>query len=355
MFLAVLFHALNFPSNSRGYHMQTSPVGAAKLGDVYSKVVSSEDWPASTIAEITTYTFDFVAVDDSERQHTIFRMEYLDYPGEILQPDKLDEEQLEKLSKEISSAQALFGLIDGMRLRQLLRGEPRGRDYLTAELLPTISLLQSASCPVQLVLTKWDAVCDGDGHGSVGDQQRFAQVREALAAIPQIDALVRFRRKRRTRLIPVSSLGPEFVTPPDDDGMSGKRPGGRLRPINIEVPLCAVIPDLLKQVQMSLDESQRSKLRRFMRGRMFRDVRSLVTSLLKSAGGAVLGGHPQAVVFLEWLFGRHDVSWRTMRSLPAPPDLQRLRVRVIQQMETRVSVLEVVWPDSVLSGGDREG
>jgi hypothetical protein len=46
----------------------------------------------------------------------------------------------------------------------------------------------------------------------------------------------------------------------DPNGAMVKNRDGKMRPINVDVPLCAVVPDVFKQVESSLDDETRQEL-----------------------------------------------------------------------------------------------
>lgn len=341
--LSVLFHQLNYRVAGRPYRLQTPASHAARLADIYVKLIDTkQDWPGAThMGDKFVYVLDYVSDDDS----TILRMNYLDYAGEILEPAQQNAAKLDELAADIGGAHALLGLIDGARVRQLLLGEPEGETYFNAVLLPMIGFVQRASCPVQLVVTKWDMIHNLEMSGAVDDQVRFDEVKRSLIAIPQIGALFAHRGGRRIRLIPLSALGPHFATL-DDEGVPCKRSAGRLRPMNIDLPLCAVLPDLLRQVEQSLDEPLRRRIAAYMRTRMWDDASSLASMLIKSAGGRVLGGVNQGLVFLEWIANQRRRRGRARRRPAQQRDPALLRAELIKHMEQRVATLEHMWPGS---------
>ena len=65
--------------------------------------------------------------------------------------------------------------------------------------------------------------------------------------------------KKMPTLIPVSAIGRKFATM-DDEGRMVKNKAGRLRPVNVEIPLCAVLPDLFAQIQEQLDQADEDRL-----------------------------------------------------------------------------------------------
>lgn len=348
--LSSMFHGLNYRSPSRPYHLETRAEDAVVLARIRAQIIDPEKpWPASTpLPDKHEYPFDFVAYDAAERRRTILRMSYLEYAGEIFEGSSAESRaQLKEVEAHVREAHALLGLIDGYRLRQLLLSDPAADGYFQAVLLPMLGFMQRATCPIQLVVTKWDDLRDlGDGR-PVDDGLRFKEVMSALMDIPQVKALVSFAGSRRLRVIPVSAVGIHFADLDDGREPPKKRSNATLAPINVDVPLCAVVPDLLRQVESSLDEPLQRRVRRYVRGRLWQDARSLVLSLLQSPAGAVLRGVTEAVVFLEWMLRRTPGTRRVPRAPGGDLELQRLRAELIRHMEGKVDHLGFTHPDSV--------
>lgn len=350
LLLSSMYHALNFPSNARPYHLETGAADATLLANIRDQVLDRDaGWPSATpLVDERDFRFDYVARDASGQKHTILRMEYLDYAGEILTPgDQEGIANLEKLEERIQGAHALLGLIDGIKLRKFKQGDPEGLRYFDAVLLPMIGFMQQASCPIQLVVTKWDLVPDLDRPGPVNEIKELKQVREALMSVPQIRALVEDRGSRKIRFIPVSAVGWHFARLAEGDDTPVKLPDGELAPVNVDIPLCAVIADLLQQAAESLDRPLRRRITSYVRRSLWQDAQSLVAVLLQSPVGAVLRGVDGVLVFLEWIVRQTPAPWWTRRSVGVDPEQERLRGELIAHMEARVQMLETMLPESV--------
>lgn len=348
--LSSMFHGLNYRSPSRPYHLETRAEDAVVLARVRAQIIDpKKPWPASTtLSDKREYPFDFVGYDADERRRTILRMSYLEYAGEIFEGSSAESRaQLKEVEAHVQEAHALIGLIDGYRLRQLLLSDPAADGYFQAVILPMLGFMQRATCPIQLVVTKWDDLRDlGDGR-PVDDGLRFKEVMSALMDIPQVKALVSHAESRRLRVIPISAVGIHFADLDDGREPPKKRSNASLAPINVDVPLCAVVPDLLRQVESSLDEPLQRRVRRYVDGRLWQDARSLVLSLLQSRAGAVLRGFSEGVVFLEWMVRRTPETRRVPRAPGGDLELQRLRAELIRHMEGKVDHLGFTYPDSV--------
>jgi hypothetical protein len=373
VFLSSLFHTLNYRKPGRSYHLETDAAQRVALGSLYSRVSdTSQPWPKGTsTGETREFVFDCVASDGTDTQHPVLRMSYLDFAGELIEEEKDDGGiALADLAERIKGAHALLGMIDGLKVLQLLRGEPAGRSYFQRGLQPMFGFMQSASCPIHLVVTKWDLVRDFGEPEDADDEYRLGRVIEALLQYEHIRALVYVHSRRQiVRLIPVSAVGADFVEL-DADGRVVKRPDGQLRPTNVEVPLCAVLPDLFRQVEGSLDQSLRRQLDRAVWKDIVRDSGAVASAIgrilsrpagtglrfsLQAALGRDLGGEA-TTMFVHWLsrpFDREDQEIgrkRNRRELQLA-ELERLRRNVLDDFTRSVMRLEAVMPNSQLSHG----
>jgi hypothetical protein len=366
VFLASMFHKLNYQAPGRSYYLQSDAQQRVALGRIYSSVSdTARPWPPGTReGETREFVFDCVGVDDTNAQHTVLRMSYLDYAGELLEIEQESgRNALDDLARRIQDAHALLGMIDGYRVLQLLNNEPAGRDYFRHSLQPMFGFMQGASCPIHLVLTKWDLVRQFSGAANLDDAALLDRVIEALMSYEHIKALVYVHSKNRiVRLIPVSAVGPSFVEL--DRGKVIKRADGELRPTNVEVPLCAVLPDLFKQVELSLDQSVRRGINTDMLRQLRTDAGALAGSVLARPAGTALRVFLQAALgkdvgteasrlFVEWLL-RPSADQGRLRQIRNSfeqqlADLQRVRGLVMEDFKKTVVRLEALLPNSELS------
>jgi hypothetical protein len=114
-----------------------------------------------------------------------------------------------------------------------------------------LGITAATHCPIYLVITKWDIVRGFGEPENDGDNERLDRVRNALLSLPQLRGLVNMRSI--VRLIPVSAVGPDFATFDVGSGRIDKRADGTLRPMNVEVPIAAVLPDLFRRVAATMD------------------------------------------------------------------------------------------------------
>lgn len=363
VFLSSLFHTLNYRRPGRSYHLETDAAQRVALGSLYSKVSdTSQPWPKGTMTgETREFTFDCVAVDGSGLPQPVLRMSYLDFAGELLEKEEDDGGMaLTDLVGRIEEADALLGMIDGLRVLQLLRGEPGGRAYFEHGLRPMVGFMQNARCPIHLVVTKWDLVRDFGEPADADDEARLARVIDAILEYEHIRALVYVHSaKQIVRLIPVSAVGDDFVEL-GADGKVVKRPDGHVRPTNVEVPLCAVLPDLFRQVEVSLDKSLREELDRSLWKEI--GIGHLVSrpagAALRLGFQATLGrdlGGEAATMFVQWLARPFEkdraISSRRKHGELKLAEIQRLRRAVLDDFARAVMRLEAALPNSQLTHG----
>jgi hypothetical protein len=370
VFLASMFRNLSFQAPGRSFFLETELEQRVALSKIYSAVAdTSQPWPTSTrVGQTREFLFDCVAFDEDHNKHQILQISYLDYAGELLEEEQqAGVTALSDLKTRVQSAHALLGMIDGYRLRQLILNESAGRSYLEYSLEPMLGILQSATCPVHLVITKWDLLRDFGEIAETDDNDRLALVAQALMAYPHFSSLVSHSPNRVVRLIPVSAVGSTFVEI-DKSGQVVKRPDGRVRATNVDVPLCAVLPDLFRQVQMSLDDSVRQKLRSEIRDRLgvgAGEFGAALTSFLRrptgaalrSVMGSVVGkefGSDALALFVHWAGYPFDRSGRALGSFRTERErrmqaVQQMRSAVLSDFERAVLRLEAQLPTSLLS------
>lgn len=319
VFLSSMFHTLNIPMPERSYFLETDASHRVYLSNVFDEISdTAEPWPRGTrTGETRELVFDCVSFRKGVK-HPIFRISYLDYAGELL-----DSEQepgstaLSELEERIRKAHALLGMLDGYRVLQYLRNEPAGQRYFRSTIQPMIGIMAGATCPIHFVLTKWDLVHGFGEPDNADGNTRLSLVREALMDNTQIRALVDTHSwgNRIIRLIPVSAVGPDFAQM-DRSGHVVKRPDGKVKPTNIEVPLHAILPDLFSQVELKLDASIRKQIREEVRSRqrllapaesvpsLARFLRLPAGVVLRTALQDVVGkpsGEEVVSMFLDWM------------------------------------------------------
>ena len=367
--LASMFHHLNYATPRRSYFLDTTPEQRVALNTVYRTVSDTgQGWPRGTrVSECTEYLFDCVAVDEARMRHHVLTISYLDYAGELLETaQESSEGAFQQLAGHIRSAHALLGVLDGYRILQLLRGEEAGRRHLEFDVRTMLGLLQSASAPIHLVISKWDLVRGFGEPPDADDQLRLQYVINALMAFDHFRSLAYYRPEQVVRLIPVSAVGTGFAEL-SATGRVVKRPGALLQPKNVDVPLSAVVPDLFRQIERKLDDDARQEIERTRRGatslRWSEKLSGVAAFFTKGPGAlmrtvlfGVVGGDVANEVgrmFLEWAARPYEaLSGRaTEKRTRLEAELGRFRAArtlVLDQFETAVRRLEAVMPNSEL-------
>ena len=359
LLLASMYRRLQTPGD-RGFYLRAPYQQLIELNRWYQQVANPEvDWPRGTSrGELREFEFD-VMTDVGQDAEPVLRIGYLEYPGELLtDQDAPGSTAQARLLAAIAGADALLGIIDGLRLRQAYHGEVRGMMIVQAALDTMIHAMLAARCPVAFVITKWDLL--DDLHQD--ENARLDVVRDLLMSVDGFRDLVRVQGTRRViRLVPVTAVGHDFAVL--DGGEVRKRPDGRFRPANVDVPLSAVVPDVLRQVELSLDTATREEIlaeaHRRLRMGPLEALQSLAAfagrragrALLAAMGGGVLTDSALAL-FLDSRVAPEPAQARRLAELDAAgrraDELVRARRRVLYELQNRVSVLEASLPSSRL-------
>lgn len=377
VFLASMFHALNVQRFGRSYFLEADVAQRVDLGNVFQQISDvAQPWPIGTrIGETRNFTFSCASMREGTK-HPIFDIHYLDYAGELLQSSQeAGSTALADLERHISNAHALLGMIDGLRILQFLRNEPSGRSYLHSTIQPMIGIMAASTCPIHLVLTKWDLVRDFGEPSDADDEVRLGLVRDALLAHDQIQALVESHAttaRRIIRLIPVSAVGRGFAEV-DAGGKVVKLPNGTLKPTNLEVPLAALLPDLFAQLDFTLESTlEPSSRAQFIAG--LRAARKLPPTQAVAAATKLLGnragesvrkglssisgkdGNEVMAMFLDWVArpapgsanGSQEADGGEVQADATV--LRGVRSQVLREFNSTVMSLEERLPSSMLTG-----
>lgn len=360
--LASMFHELAFRSRARPYVLDSDAAQRATLGKLYTELIDTAGpWPRGTRAgEETEYRFPCVARDDG-RDHVLFEISYLDYAGELFTSSK-SKKSVEKLRRHVSEAHALFGMLDGRRLAQYLRGESEGITYMNGEILAMFGWLTRARCPIHLLVTKWDLV-NGVGETDSSVESRLELIRDALVDHAPIQSLVLDAQERRQtiRLIPVSSVGEGFARI-DGNGDVVKIKGARAGSINLHVPFAAIVPDYLERIRSEMEAADRaafqgSAIDSLREGvdRAWKKVSSTTTTLIHA-----LLPHPHGIavatvtdLVARWL-GRSPEERLKASNAARSDELdsrQRAEDGLLDSFVKTMWTLENEAPSSVLAGG----
>ena len=165
----------------------------------------------------------------------------MDYAGGRI-TDESEEEDRE-FEDKLKHADTLLGLLDGQRIRALMRNEQLGLLWAISDLPNMLTVMQRSVKPVHFVISKWD-VLDGE--------YSLKEIRDRLLQIDEFKNLVNLRNQAGSpiRLIPVSAVGKGFAKL-QPDGSMVKSLTSLPHPFQVEVPLACVLPDM---IQVHLEE-----------------------------------------------------------------------------------------------------
>jgi hypothetical protein len=352
VFLSSLFHCLNHPSLQRYYHLELPAGDAQFLTGVYAKASDPEGpWPDPTPpGEERMFPFECVGRRDPGLKDQLFGFEYLDYGGEILGPTPGFGEHLNALEQRVGRADALIGIIDGRQVLKLLEGDRDAQGYFDQGLQLVTHLMQCASAPIQLVVTKWDLVHDFAEPRDASEDERLQRVGGALKLYEHIAGLP-LGRGQPIRLIPVSAVGYGFAQRDASEPSGfGKRPDATPQQKYVDVPLAAVFIDLFAHLEHSLDEGLREQFEAWIRARRWEELLPIV----KGALADILHLTPVpalAMGFVDWQERRLAGSPKEPR-LHAEFDMtphERCLRKALQDFHTTMILFDLVFPSSVLN------
>jgi hypothetical protein len=270
VYLATLHHVIGGNAIADGISFTTDEDKRAWLQGTYRQVVSPDrDWPPRTSVGQSIREVVFQCAVEwtkgpsmlhREPRHYPFRVfdiSYIDYAGDwVVDTDQYDGELIASFKERLAGAHVIIGIIDGMRMLQYLRNDEGGRDFPENDLRPIVEMMKRYQVPVHFVITKSDLLRD----------YTITDIEKALQASPGtgFSELYRMRsdstnssRGRRVRIIPVSSVGRDFVSL-QGDGTFSKLPTGRARQENVEIPLVAAVIDFCDMAQEILSDQAKS-------------------------------------------------------------------------------------------------
>jgi hypothetical protein len=150
-----------------------------------------------------------------------------------------------------------------------------------------------------------------------------------------------------------------------------KRKNGRLRPINVEIPLCAVLPDLFEQIEEHLDQAHEENImaERRARARLTtgESLAAVGKFLARPAGQALRVAADIAIgntafsdriadMFIDWVgrpfdekMARVDVAVDGAKQQLS--EVRLARHAVLREFSERMVVLKRQLPASDLTGG----
>lgn len=347
LLLTSMYRRLQVPGG-RGFHVKAPYEQFIELSRWYRQIADDGEWPEGTTrGEMREFEFS-VMTDVGDDTKPVVKIGYLEYPGELLtDPDVAGSIAQARLLESIGKADALIGIIDGLRVLQAYQGDRRSMAILQVTLDAMINAMLESRKPIAFVITKWDLL------------DRLHIVRTLLMSIPGFRDLVRVQSARRViRLIPVTAVGHDFAVL--DGGQVRKKATGKLEPAHVDMALSAVVPDILRQVELSLDRETREAIMTEARRRTkmgpaeaLQTLGEFVAAragkmLLSTAGGGLLADSGLAL-FLDSHFDDGGRKATTLNEADRRADEHILaRRRVVSELQQQVAVLEAKLPSSRL-------
>jgi hypothetical protein len=357
LLLASMYRCMQTPAD-RGYYLKAPHEQVIDLGSWFQHVADPEDvWPAGTRkSETREFQFDLLAGLSHE---PVLRIGYLEYAGELLTEAQAPGSTAQaQLLAAVGQADALIGIVDGLRVLQMFRGQDRGTAILQRSIDTMVSTMFTARSPIAFVITKSDLLDELHPDPDV----RLGMVRNLLLGIAAFRDLVReHSRYRVIRLIPVTAVGHDFAVL--DDGRVHKKAGGRIEPEHVDMPLSTVVPDVLMQAELALDAATRQALvahaREQARMRPAEALSTLGTFLLHRTGRTLATGGLGLLVgswlapFLDAAGGPAPLPGSDRRGALDEADRHAqqailARRAVIRSLQHQTSVLEARLPSSRL-------
>jgi len=351
--LATQFNAFSDLGN-RGYFFDGDYGQDKDLAAIFVELKDTQKpWPTGTHrGDTREYRFDCKVRDAAVGERTVFGLSYLDYAGELLEAGE-EHAAKGRMETQAKNAHALLLVLDGRQVLGLLCGDDEAVDYFDRRMRPLFGLVRRASCPVQLIITKWDLVRSWTEAPETEDEL-LKTVGRRLMEFGHIELLVDApdHRHRSVRLIPVSAVGRRFADL-DEHGKVVKRRGGTIEPIHIDIPLSAVLPDVLQHAEEELDRVLSDNAHADFR-RKFNNVAMVTASVLDSRAGRVLRsalvariGEEAVRLFIEML--GDGASKRSQAALEDhEAETRRLRAKVVEDMRLVVRIFERDLPSSNL-------
>lgn len=237
VFLASMHKKLS-TQGKRGFFLKVEGTEQKKrLNNIYTQVAFDEEWPGGTpIGEVSKWEFTCCVQTEDLLIYDACKFVYIDYAGKRINRNQGKED--EEFNNIIQTAEIMLVLLDGKKLRALMRREKSGLIWADNDLSPMLQDVQTIEDkPVHFVISKWDIV---------EPDYSFQEIRDRLLEIEEFSDLVAARnRKTPVRLIPVSSVGKGFATLLSDGSMA-KNIGVLPKPFQVEMPLACILPDKIK-------------------------------------------------------------------------------------------------------------
>ncbi len=251
-FLASMFQRLCQLDARIGFSIRTSSEQRVELCHIFEEICDpAKEWPPGTKrAQVWRFSTYVPLADGSEEP--VFNFEYVDYEGGIIQNGN----RVLDADRRLQEADAILVMLDGKNVLTAMNGPGTALEVELGYLIPMLSLRGRGSTngapitrPLHFLISKYDII---EGRFSLAD------IRQRLMSHGGFSSLVERRRSMglRTRLIPVSSVGSDFVTPTSEGGMQ-KKLRGVVRPQWVEIPMAACLIDSFETLVNAFEKADK--------------------------------------------------------------------------------------------------
>ncbi|MFJ4846354.1 MULTISPECIES: hypothetical protein [unclassified Streptomyces] len=359
VYLASLFRRLALQRDDIGFFVQLPSDQGQRLNNVYNEIVSPGAWPDPTLlSDVSEWEFTCAIRTHADKVFRPFAITYMDFAGEHLTSGKRTEAHA-RVWKRVEESEFLLVLLDGAKVLRCFEGDYRVVD----ELVQVFNVVAGSKAVVHFVVTKWDLLQTA-GH-------TVRSVMDQLMKHPDFHDCVETRLRQsdtsgRLRVIPVSSVGAGFAVP---DGEAMVKQGGFPRPLNVEVPLMAVLVDLFDRhlnemaAEGSVAEGAAQEQRQAQKLKWIRTIQGQLP-VVKALLGARAVKTPALKVLQETMLGpfmdfvgrqvdeygqrvEHDVAALRAEALQARSEQEALS-RLIHLFEAALAEFEIGHPGSRL-------
>jgi len=245
VFLASLFKQLSISAEEGIYLDIKNPEQQKELNGIYAQILNEESWPRGT-TKATQLSFIWTVKTQSLERHSVCEFTYVDYKGGSITDSDVtgDSSNLNfDIKQKAAKADAIIVLIDGSQLYKAIQTDFDLNDkgivkWLNTELAQTLILANGieGAKPIHFVITKWDLLEKNYTLSVVRKhlEDKSEEFKRLVNARVGADCPV--------RLIPISSVGKEFVTMQLDGSMK-KNLGSTPKPFHLEIPISYVLID----------------------------------------------------------------------------------------------------------------
>ncbi|MFB6277095.1 MAG: hypothetical protein ABEI32_13245 [Halothece sp.] len=220
-----------------------------RLQKNYTQVALEEQWPeATSLSDISKWKFSCKVQNEYLSNYPVCDFVYMDYAGVKL-TDEMEQEDI-IFENHLKDADALFGLLDGQKIYDLMHGGKVGQRWMINELPNLLEYMQNTENPAHFLISKWDLL---ESHYTL------EQIKNKLLEIEEFQNVIQQRNCANSPiyLIPVSSVGMGF-TELQPDGTIKKNNDQLPQPYQVEIPLACVLPDLIRrQLNEVIQEKER--------------------------------------------------------------------------------------------------